>query len=369
MSGASLSSAEPASIQCWPEGGLESVPDCPVCGGAARELLHGGLRDRVFGCAPGEWNLYRCLSCGVGYLDPRPNASTISLAYSRYCTHAAVGWLNEPPPSAWRRFRTAQRNAYLNAHYGYDLRPATARSPKWLSTERRQRFDKYTGYLRCPGKSPRLLDIGCGNGCFLLQMRGLGWEVSGLEPDPKSAAEAAAAGLDVRVGLLEAQSLPEAHYDAVTLNHVVEHLHHPLDTLRICRRILKPGGSMFIATPNLAAGGHLLFGRDWFPLDPPRHLVLFTPDSLRRALKMAGLEPDPAIRLRLVANEIFMRSMHLRNGSDPMRQKPALSLAAKLRVVWLARQADRATRAQAELAEELVLLARKPESAAALPLN
>src|SRR5439155_5528518 len=122
-----------------------------------------------------------------------------------------------------------------------------------------QRLDKYTGYLCYPGKGARLLDIGCGNGCFLLQMRALGWEVTGVEPDPKSAAEAAAAGLDVRVGLLDDQSLPERHYDAVSLSHVIEHLHNPLETLCICRQILKPGGIIFIATPNFAAGGHRLF--------------------------------------------------------------------------------------------------------------
>src|SRR6266581_6519852 len=139
MSETSLSSGGTASANGWPEGGLESVPACPVCAGTARELVHGRLRDRVFGCAPGEWNLYRCATCGTGYLDPRPNAATIALAYSRYCTHAPVGWINGPPPSAWRRYRTAQRNAYLNAHYGYNLTPASARTPKWLTTERRQR--------------------------------------------------------------------------------------------------------------------------------------------------------------------------------------------------------------------------------------
>src|SRR5439155_22069842 len=119
----------------------------------------------------------------------------------------------------------------------------------------------------------------------------LGWEVSGVEPDPQSAAQAAAAGVEVKAGLLESQSLPEAHYDAVSLNHVIEHLHDPVRTLKICHRILKPGGRIFIATPNFAAGGHRLFGADWVPLDPPRHLVLFTSDSVKLAVVLAGFQP------------------------------------------------------------------------------
>jgi len=267
-----------------------------------------------------------------------------------------------PPRSAWRRHRTAQRNAYLNTRYGYQLIPAAARVPRWLSTDRRQRWDKHVAFLRYPGRGARLLDVGCGNGRFLMQMRAVGWEVCGVEPDPKSAAQAAAAGLDVRTGLLPDASLPGEHFDAVTLSHVIEHLHKPIETLHECRRILKPGGTISIATPNLGGQGHHVFGPDWFALDPPRHLVLFTPDSLRQALQMAGFEPEAALRPRVAAKDIFRRSMHVRNGSDPMSERPALPFATRLKAVWLAQAAHRATRARAEAGEELVLLARRPLS-------
>ena len=349
----------PTSARDWPEGGLETVPACPVCGGRERALTHAGLRDRVFGCAPGEWNLYTCAACGAGYLDPRPNAATIALAYSSYFTHDSAGEAGQRPPSAWRRHRLAQRNAYLNREYGYRLSPASSRVPFGLSTDRRQRWDKLVDYLRFPGPGARLLDVGCGNGRFLLSMRAVGWDVAGVEPDPKAAAAAAAVGLNVRVGMLQPGLQPDAHYDAVTLNHVLEHFHQPMETLRLCRQALKPGGALFVATPNFAAAGHRLFGPDWFPLDPPRHLVLFTPHSLRQALQTTGFEPEPAIRTRIVACESLRLSMHIRLGGDPMRQQPALPLAARLKTAWLARQADRQTRVQPELTEELVLLSRR----------
>lgn len=108
----------------WPDSGLENVPRCPVCGGSGRKLIHANLRDRVFGCAPGEWNLQQCNNCGSDYLDPRPTAATIGLAYSKYCTHNPTGAVDYATASWWRRFRIAQRNGYLNANYGYDLKPA-----------------------------------------------------------------------------------------------------------------------------------------------------------------------------------------------------------------------------------------------------
>jgi len=113
----------------WPASGLETVSRCPICGKQDRKLDHSRLRDRVFRSAPGEWNLYRCGECGTGYLDPRPNRATIGLAYSKYWTHESACGVEKPPRSAWRRHRTAQRNSYLNAHYGYQLSPAAARPP------------------------------------------------------------------------------------------------------------------------------------------------------------------------------------------------------------------------------------------------
>ena len=120
---------------------------CPVCGSSDRRLLRSGLKDRVFFCAPGDWTLYSCVACGTGYLDPRPNRATIGLAYSHYFTHGSAGDVGQPPASAWRRRRTAQRSAYLNARYRYELNPAS-RIPRWLSTDRRQRWDKQVAFLR-----------------------------------------------------------------------------------------------------------------------------------------------------------------------------------------------------------------------------
>ncbi|MHB1644059.1 MAG: class I SAM-dependent methyltransferase, partial [Acidithiobacillus sp.] len=54
--------------QPWPPEGLEQVERCPICGEADRTLLHDGLTDKIFFCAPGRWSLYQCPTCGVAYL-------------------------------------------------------------------------------------------------------------------------------------------------------------------------------------------------------------------------------------------------------------------------------------------------------------
>src|SRR5256885_13686797 len=114
--------------QSWPDDGLEFIESCPVCRSGDRALLYRNLRDMVFFCAPGEWNLFRCDHCGTGYLDPRPNPETIAKAYASYYTHSDATRVEQPPRSLWRKYRTAQRNGYLNERYGYRLKPATRSS-------------------------------------------------------------------------------------------------------------------------------------------------------------------------------------------------------------------------------------------------
>ena len=353
------SKKEPPDIP-WPEDGLERVAACPVCASTSRTTFHRGLKDRLFFSAPGSWDMHRCNGCGSGYLDPRPNPATIGLAYTSYYTHNPPPADSQTSVSKHRLRRIAQRNAYLNAVYGYDLQPASSRHPFFLSTDRRQRWDKHVGYLRFPGQGARLLDVGCGNGKFVAQMKSVGWEAIGIDPDPVSSAQAAAAGLDVRSGSIETlPGIEDKSFDAVSLHHVIEHLHKPLETLRRCWQVLKPGGTIVIATPNFSSLGHSVFGADWFHLSPPMHLVMFTPDSLKGALEAAGFEPDLECRPRVGAAEVLERSQQIRRRGDPMRMTPHLSLADRIRVGLLSRRADRETKCEPVLAEELVLLAKR----------
>ncbi len=119
-------------------------------------------------------------------------------------------------------------------------------------------------------------------------MRDLGWRVQGVDFDPDAAALARGKGLNVVVGTIESQGYTADSFDAVTLNHVIEHVPNPLGLLRECHRILKPGGRLFLATPNSRSLGHRIFKQSWRGLEPPRHLQVFTPSALRRLLLEVG---------------------------------------------------------------------------------
>lgn len=280
----------------WPEDKLQHLRACPVCGGTEASVLHRDLTDRLY-AAPGTWRLLRCRGCGCGYLDPRPSPDSIDLVYAGYYTHTTSKPATSSPQAAPlpppQRIKRGLRNAYLNHRYGCELTPSYA-AGRWIVglSPLARRAQREVRYLPPANRAspPRLLDVGCGNGEFLRKMGGMGWEVHGIEPDPQAVRVAAACGIPTHCGSLADHPYPDDHFDAITLYHVIEHLHQPLEAMRACHRLLRRGGTLAVFTPNIDSLGHRAFGRDWHPLHPPAHLILFVRATLRGLLRQAGFD-------------------------------------------------------------------------------
>lgn len=211
-------------------------------------------------------------------------------------------------------------------------------------------------------ENARLLDLGCGNGMYLQQMRAAGWQVEGIDPDPNAVKAARTAGLTVHQGNIEDCALPKASFDAVTLHHVIEHVHNPYTTLTHCLRLLKPGGSIWIATPNLDAQGHQVFDSNWIGLDPPRHLILFTPDSLRSLLDMVGFQHIITPNAYNTIEWSYYTSQVLAAGGALFSSNAILRTQASIPTA-LAQQLNRDRRRamhRPEIAEAIVMSATKP---------
>ncbi len=130
----------------------------------------------------------------------------------------------------------------------------------------------------------------------------------------------------------------------------MEHFHDPGAAVRRCLALLRPGGVLWIATPNIDSLGHERFGADWFGLDPPRHLVLFTPRALERLLREVGF--GDVRRIRAYRAELtYPASEALRRGGDPISARGASTPS---------RLADLRTFLQPARAEELTMLATAP---------
>src|SRR4051794_1466234 len=105
------------------------------------------------------------------------------------------------------------------------------------------------------GSNKRVLDVGCDTGYLGESLMALGCRVWGVEVNPETARVAAEKLERVVVGDLESLDLPaefgEGAFDVVVFGDVLEHLRDPLPVLRQARRLLAPGGSVVISTPNI----------------------------------------------------------------------------------------------------------------------
>lgn len=153
----------------------------------------------------------------------------------------------------------------------------------------RYEWDSYARHLpEAKFGNMKLLDVGCGNGSFLMRAKSQGWDVSGIDFDEAAVDQARNAGLNVIQGEIKPDMFPEKHFDYITCSQVIEHVAEPNLLLKSIYRWLKPGGTFWLATPNFDSDLRKQFGRHWYPLQPPTHLNIFSADALLSIVKSNG---------------------------------------------------------------------------------
>jgi 2-polyprenyl-3-methyl-5-hydroxy-6-metoxy-1,4-benzoquinol methylase len=216
----------------------------------------------------------QCQHCGLCFTNPRPSPESIGRFYPAvYRPHRTRGWQ--------RRRRLLDRLRF------------------WRRPKRNNPKIVWSG-------EGRLLDFGCGGGAYLARMHRQGWQVTGL--DVSAAAVDCVRnqlGLRAYLGTLPHPDLEQGSCDVITMWHSLEHVHAPLEVLREARRLLVPGGKLFIAVPNIDSLPFRWFGSAWYGLDLPRHLTHFAPWTLHLMLERAGFSVGP---IKMVRHSQWLRS-------------------------------------------------------------
>lgn len=329
---------------------------CQLCASHA-VVAYRALYDRLFG-SKGEWSIVRCINptCGLMWIDPQPSTAQLAVAYQTYYTHG-VRQNNSP----LRQFYLQLRLGYLASRFGYGHDNTNswwkiAGSVIGLLPHRRAAFDASVMWLPVkPGG--RLLEIGCGAGENLAHLAQLGWQVEGIEPDPRAASVARSRGLVISEGNLNASSFPPASFDAIVLSHVIEHLDNPLEITKICHTLLRPNGLLVMLTPNTDAFGHRRYRENWLHLDPPRHLFLFNKTSIHHLASLAGFTDYQCFSTIRDANWTLAGSRALHNIGR--YQIGSLPLSARLIGMWLLYIEWLLMCFNSDCGEEIVLVAQK----------
>ncbi len=325
------------------------VPQCPLCQHAG-ELRNADLNDRLFD-APGKWNLRECSNqdCRLLWLDPAPVTEDIPLAYRKYYTH--TGNTNQKAQlnrTAWSGYRAMV--------FGAERYPATLREKilglAFFFLPNRKAAVEYPIRQLHDLPNGRALEIGCGSGGLLQDVVGMGWQAVGIDFDAAAVTAAREKGLDVHVGDLASQSFADQSFDAVLMNHVIEHLPDPVATLKEIKRIMRPRGRLLCVTPNSRSWGSRRFANNWRGLEPPRHIQIFTRDSLRHAAKQAGIS-------RAIVHVTVRSSIQILKESllleSPQTDTAKVSVRIYLELIWLWEWA--LTKMGKDAGEELLLVA------------
>lgn len=239
-----------------------AVRTCPLCRSGEYRVMREAM-DRHYG-NPGLFRIAECTNCQLNFLNPMPTLRYLATAYPQdYYAHvASTGSQSLTLPG----LRKLVKQLLLYS-------PGQTKDPAF----------------RTPGT---MLDIGCGSGAFLTQMKAQGWNVKGVEPDEGAASRGRDKGIEIFAGTLDAAQFPPSYFDYIRSNHSFEHIHNPREVLREIHRIIRPSGTLFIGVPNVASLMARLFGVYWWYLGAPVHTFGYSPHTLGMLLEQEGFRVE-----------------------------------------------------------------------------
>ncbi|HUB61510.1 MAG TPA: class I SAM-dependent methyltransferase [Puia sp.] len=259
---------------------------CPACGS---DELKPVLNAVDYTVSHEQFAIWQCQRCSLRFTQDVPNAGAIGPYYHSedYISHSNT------------------TKGLVNRLYHLVRRQTLSDKRRLIQSTTRR-------------KQGKLLDIGAGTGAFAGYMQQRGWEVTGLEPEA-AAREVALADHGVRLlGMDQLDVLPGESYDAITLWHVLEHVHELHPCLDRLRALVSKGGRIFIAVPNYTSYDAEVYGGAWAAYDVPRHLYHFSPDAMEQLLIRHGLQLHYSQPMWYDSFYISMMSEKYRNGKSNM---------------------------------------------------
>jgi 2-polyprenyl-3-methyl-5-hydroxy-6-metoxy-1,4-benzoquinol methylase len=256
---------------------------CPCCNS---EKINEVLIAKDYTVSKEDFSIWECVNCTVRFTQNIPDAASIAPYYqsSAYVSH------------------TDTKEGLVNQLY-HIVRNFTLKTKRDL-------LQQQTGL-----QQGNLLDIGAGTGAFAQTMKEAGWQITGLEPDASARTIA-----KQKFGLVlqmpnELYTLPQAQFDAITMWHVLEHVHDLHSYLEQFNAVLKPQGKIFIAVPNYTSGDASSYKKHWAAYDVPRHLYHFSPKSIDILAASKGFTVKAYKPMWFDSFYVSMLSEQCKNGS------------------------------------------------------
>ncbi len=183
-------------------------------------------------------------------------------------------------------------------------------------------------------KQGALLDYGAGTGAFSHFMNIKGWNVTGIEPDDNARSNAQKAHNLQLQKLSFLEQLQPNLFDAVTLWHVLEHVHDLFGTLDHFQRVLKPTGRLLIAVPNYTCFDAKHYKEYWAAYDVPRHLYHFSPQSIEVLLVSKGFVLEKKYPMWFDSLYVSMLSEQYKHGQNRYLSAVWIGILSNLKALF-----------------------------------
>jgi SAM-dependent methyltransferase len=182
--------------------------------------------------------------------------------------------------------------------------------------------------------------VGFGEGALLRVAERRGWQCYGVEVSPHALDFGRARGWTVAEPLVADRTFADGAFDVLSMIEVIEHLEAPAQALRRAIAWLRPGGLLFLTTPNARSLNRLLLGSDWSILRPPEHLTIWSPRGPRTLLlrlgltrirlRTHGLNPAQVLAARTSLGEAVHRQHAAENLNHALSQTPVRRAAKRI---------------------------------------
>lgn len=259
---------------------IEQQVVCPVCGRNETKFCY-FAHDILYKIVKDKFSIYKCSNCRASFIFPFPNQEETEKFYpNNYYSY-------KPKDEAKKNegFFTRIKNNIIK-HYmepGYKF----GFFDKLMILLFKGKFSGIPIYKKRNGT---FLDIGCGPGNNLEILNRYGWDTYGIEIDERIVEYAKRRNLNVRKDSVESADFPSKKFDCIRIWHVFEHLINPHIALEKISQFLKDDGEILMAVPNGDSFASKFFGKYWYGLDVPRHVITYNPYTLNYLFEKYNLK-------------------------------------------------------------------------------
>lgn len=215
---------------------------CPFCGSELNKIV----------IKTSSWSIKACKVCSNAWTDPSPN----NIDYTKKDFHSEEKILDiEYLPLQWEKSISMQLNFLKN-----NIRSGA-----------------------------NILEIGCGQGLFINELKKTGFNVAGIDPSETATKKARERGLNVITGYFPCSELTLKKFDAIIMIQTLEHVQNLKETIKEIKKIA-PNGILMLVQTNWRGLIPTFYKSHWYAWVPEHHYWHFTPKGLREYMGKFGFQ-------------------------------------------------------------------------------